>query len=68
MWWALLTAVLDVYTKVVEMDLFEAGFEVEWEDVDLPELQGREQEQWKGVKRSYFSVDKYRLPVCKFLS
>lgn len=59
---------VDVYSKVVEMDLFEAGFEMEWGDVELPELRGEEQEQWKGVKRSYFSVEKYRLPICRFLS
>lgn len=59
----------DVYTKVVEMDLFEAGFEVEWEDVELPELkiEGDGDGQWEGVKRSYFSVEKYRLPVCRFI-
>ena len=59
----------DVYTKVVEMDLFEAGFEVEWQDVELPELKRgtKEGDTWEGVKRSYFSVEKYRLPVCKFV-
>jgi type IV protein arginine methyltransferase len=53
----------DVYQKIVEMDLFEAGFDVEWTDVDLPDL-GR---QWEGVRRKYWNVEKYRLPVCKFL-
>lgn len=59
----------DVYTKVVEMDLLDAGFEVEWEDVELPELieEGTEASQWDGVKRTYFSVEKYRLPVCSFM-
>lgn len=53
----------DVYQKVVEMDLFEAGFDVEWVEVDVPELEG----EWEGVKRSYFSIERYRLPVCRFM-
>ena len=53
----------DVYQKVVEMDLFEAGFDVEWQEVDVPELEG----EWEGVKRSYFNIKKYRQPVCKFM-
>ena len=53
----------DVYQKVVEMDLFEAGYDVEWQDVDLPDL-GKE---WEGVRRKYWNVEKYRLPVCKFM-
>ncbi|KAI9720662.1 MAG: hypothetical protein M1812_002842 [Candelaria pacifica] len=57
----------DVYTKVVEMDLFEAGLEVEWMevDVDLKELEDRG--EWRGVRRRYWVLDKYRLPVCRFL-
>lgn len=53
----------DVYQRIVEMDLPEAGYDVEWEDVALPDL-GQE---WEGVRRKYWNVDKYRLPVCKFL-
>ncbi|KAK5946056.1 Arginine N-methyltransferase 2 [Knufia obscura] len=53
----------DVYQKVVEMDLFEAGFDVEWHDMDIPELDA----EWEGVKRKYWNVQKYRLPVCKFM-
>ena len=53
----------DVYQKVVEMDLFEAGFDVDWEEIDVPELEG----EWEGVKRSYFNIKKYRLPVCRFM-
>lgn len=55
----------DVYTKVVEMDLFEAGFDVEWQTVDVPDLQQRG--EWDGVKRSYWKADKYRLPLCRFV-
>lgn len=53
----------DVYQKVAEMDLLEAGFDVEWHDMDIPELDS----EWEGVKRKYWNVKKYRLPVCKFV-
>lgn len=53
----------DVYQKVVEIDLFEAGFDVEWEKVKVPELEG----EWAGVRRSYWAVDNYRLPTCKYM-
>ncbi len=55
----------DVYTKVVEMDLFEAGFDTEWETVDVPDLE--QSEEWKGVKRRYWVLPQYKLPVCKFI-
>lgn len=55
----------DVYTKVVEMDLFEAGFDVEWQTVDVPDLQRRG--EWNGVRRSYWKAEKYRLPICQFV-
>lgn len=53
----------DVYQKVVELDLFEAGFEVEWADIDLPELNS----EWEGVRRKYWNIQKYRLPLCRFM-
>ena len=53
----------DVYQKVVEMDLFEAGFEVDWQDVELPKLD----QEWEGVRRRYWNIDHYRLPICKFM-
>jgi len=53
----------DVYQKVVEMDLFEAGFEVEWEETEVPKLEG----EWSGVRRPYWVVEKYRMPTCKFM-
>ncbi|KAI1628877.1 arginine N-methyltransferase [Exophiala viscosa] len=53
----------DVYQTVVEMDLFEAGFNVEWKDVELPKLD----QEWDGVRRKYWDVDHYRLPVCRFM-
>ncbi|PLN84904.1 putative arginine N-methyltransferase [Aspergillus taichungensis] len=53
----------DVYQKVVEMDLFEAGFDVEWEEIAVPKLEG----EWNGVRRAYWMVDNYRLPLCKYM-
>ncbi|ETN39417.1 uncharacterized protein HMPREF1541_05640 [Cyphellophora europaea CBS 101466] len=53
----------DVYQKVVEIDLLDAGFDVEWTDIALPDL-GNE---WEGVRRKYWNVSSYRLPVCKYL-
>ncbi|KAJ5212429.1 Protein arginine N-methyltransferase 2 [Penicillium cinerascens] len=53
----------DVYQKVSEMDIFEAGFDVEWEDIPVPKLEG----EWEGVRRAYWVVDNYRLPLCQFM-
>lgn len=53
----------DVYQKVVEMDLFEAGFDVDWQEMDIPVLD----DEWEGVKRKYWNVKNYRLPVCRFM-
>ncbi|QDS78186.1 hypothetical protein FKW77_005504 [Venturia effusa] len=55
----------DVYTKVVEMDLYEAGFDVEWEDVNIPDL--KKAGEWDGVRRPYWTLDTYKLPTCKFM-
>ncbi|KAF7585195.1 hypothetical protein BBP40_011758 [Aspergillus hancockii] len=53
----------DVYQKVTEMDLFEAGFDVEWEEINLPKLD----EEWDGVRRAYWQIESYRLPLCKYM-
>ncbi|KIW95951.1 uncharacterized protein Z519_03017 [Cladophialophora bantiana CBS 173.52] len=53
----------DVYQKVVEFDLFESDFDVEWETVELPDLT----REWQGVRRKYWNIDRYRLPICKFM-
>lgn len=74
----------DVYGKVVEMDLFEAGFDAEWETIDVPDLET--EGEWEGVRRKYWvccpyphyviicnaniskALDKYRLPTCAFMT
>ncbi|KAK8227653.1 S-adenosyl-L-methionine-dependent methyltransferase, partial [Phyllosticta capitalensis] len=55
----------DVYTKIVEMDLFEAGFDTEWEEMPIPDLDANG--EWEGVRRKYWVLDTYRLPTCKFI-
>ena len=54
----------DVYQKVVEMDLFESGFDVDWHDVEVPEL------DWEGVRRSYWNIKncKFTLRCCSRLN
>jgi protein arginine N-methyltransferase 2 len=53
----------DVYTKVVELDLFDAGLDVEWTTLDVPDLA----HSWDGIRRPYWVVDVYRLPTCHFV-
>ncbi|OAQ72411.1 arginine n-methyltransferase [Pochonia chlamydosporia 170] len=59
----------DVYTKVVEMHGADAGLDVEWEvsDVDMKGLKEDGKGEWEGVRRRYWTLDKYRLPVCTFM-
>jgi protein arginine N-methyltransferase 2 len=56
----------DVYNKIVEMDLFEAGFDTEWESITVPDLDA--EGEWDGVKRKYWVLDSYKLPTCRFVS
>ena len=55
----------DVYTKVVEMDLFEAGFDTEWETISVENLGN---EEWQGIKRRYWTLKEYKLPICTFIA
>jgi type IV protein arginine methyltransferase len=61
----------DVYCRVVELDLCDAGLDVEWTDVDVDlEGQGLGKEgegEWEGVRRRYWTLERYRLPVCTFM-
>ncbi|CAK7220586.1 Arginine N-methyltransferase 2 [Sporothrix curviconia] len=61
----------DVYTRVVEMHLSEAGLDVAWQDVDVPlaedGLDTAGAGAWEGILRPYWTLDKYRLPVCTFM-
>lgn len=56
----------DVYTRLVEIDLFDAGMDTEWIDIQVPDLD--KQGEWEGVKHKYWAnVNPYKLPTCKFL-
>ncbi|KAI9767474.1 MAG: Arginine N-methyltransferase 2 [Geoglossum simile] len=55
----------DFASQVVELDLFEAGFDTEWEEISVPDL--NESGEWEGVRRRYWVLDRYRLPICRFL-
>lgn len=57
----------DVYTRVVEMDLFDAGLETSWETFELTEEEGQTEEEWDGIKRKYWTLEAYKLPICMFL-
>jgi protein arginine N-methyltransferase 2 len=59
----------DVYTKVSELDLCDAGMDVEWTDVAVPleDMQEEGQGEWSGVRRRYWTLETYRLPVCTFM-
>ncbi|KAF2101624.1 hypothetical protein NA57DRAFT_64375 [Rhizodiscina lignyota] len=54
----------DVYTKILEMDLFEASFDTEWEHIPVPDIPdgghgtGNEP-RWR--------VETYRLPICRLV-
>jgi len=53
----------EVFTRIAELDLREIGLETEWEEI-RPELK---EEVWKGVKRKYWSLEGFRIPVSKFM-
>ena len=48
------------------MDLYEAGFDTVWEDIQVPPtLHGSK--EWEGTRRPYWTIDIYRLPVNTFV-
>jgi protein arginine N-methyltransferase 2 len=49
----------DVYTKVVELHLTDAGLDVDWTviDVDMSHLAEAGKGEWEGVKRRYWTLD-----------
>ncbi|KAI9904856.1 hypothetical protein N3K66_001385 [Trichothecium roseum] len=59
----------DVYTKVVEMHTTDAGLDIEWEEsnVDMSAMAEEGKGEWEGVRRRYWTLNKYRLPICTFM-
>ncbi|KAK8049677.1 arginine N-methyltransferase 2 [Apiospora phragmitis] len=55
----------DVYTKVVEMHLSDAGMDVAWQEmnVDMQGLQEEGKGEWEGIKRRYWTLNS----ECPFL-
>lgn len=61
----------DVYKRVVERDLEEVGMSVSWTSVGVGEEVSEKKEgegEWKGVRRRYWVLDEYRLPVCRMVT
>lgn len=56
----------DVYTKVVEMHLADAGLDVDWKviDVDLQGLEEAGKGEWEGVRRRYWTLDSKSHGTC----
>ncbi|KAK6348672.1 Arginine N-methyltransferase 2 [Orbilia javanica] len=57
----------DVYKKVVDIDLLEAGLETEWVEVEIDSKKMEGDGEWKGVRRKYWDLEKYWLPVSRFI-
>jgi len=50
---------------LAELHLEDVGLNVEWHDVTIPESQ--RSEVWKGVRRRYWDLPGYRLPLGKMV-
>ncbi|KAJ2973414.1 hypothetical protein NQ176_g6623 [Zarea fungicola] len=59
----------DVYALVVELHTSEAGLDIEWQnvDVDMSQLDKDGEGEWEGVRRRYWTLDTYKLPICTFM-
>jgi len=55
----------DVYTRVVELDLQDAGFDTAWTEMKIEDLD--QIKTWEGVRRKYWALDTYRMPICTFI-
>lgn len=53
----------DVYTAILEIELKDFGMDVTFEELPI----NTNDEEWEGTKRRYWSLEKYRLPTCKFM-
>lgn len=51
----------DVYCDIARLELLDMGVRCEYIEVDVEALS---EEVWKGVKRPYFTLRTYRLPLC----
>ncbi|KAA8910070.1 hypothetical protein TRICI_004257 [Trichomonascus ciferrii] len=51
----------DVYTQVIEVDLADYGLQVSFETIPI---QG---DNWEGVRKQYWALKEYKLPIIKFM-
>lgn len=57
----------DVYKNVVEVDLQEYGLNVEYQVIKVnKDVTGDDGHVWDGIKRRYWVVEDFYLPVCTF--
>lgn len=55
--------IYSVSSSLAELHLEDVGLQVEWHDVLIPE--SMREEVWKGVRRRYWDLPGYRLPIAK---
>ncbi|KAJ3129744.1 hypothetical protein HK098_000113 [Nowakowskiella sp. JEL0407] len=68
----------DVYCKIAEADLLELGMQTKFVELDVETecknlgiespLKKDKTDVWTGIKRAYWNLPKYRLPICQFIS
>lgn len=51
----------DVYTQVIEVDLADYGLQVSFETIPI------EGDNWEGVRKQYWALKEYKLPIIKFM-
>lgn len=56
----------DVYQKVVDCELDEAGWTADFEDVEVPNEVIQDEKEWEGVRRKYWVVKTYRIPIVQY--
>lgn len=54
----------DVACKIAECDLNEIGFSVEYKTLRVDDLGD---DVWKGIKRAYWSLPIYKVPICRLM-
>ncbi|CAG8690832.1 4996_t:CDS:2, partial [Cetraspora pellucida] len=55
----------DVYCRIAEMHLASVGFQTKF--IEIP-IDLSSEKIWEGVKRRYWTLNTYRLPICRFLT
>ena len=53
--------------RIAQADLEEIGISTKYIEIKVP-LSIEDDHAWDGIKRRYFSLNSYRLPICKLLN